>query len=78
MCGVVYNYFSSLFTSEVFDPEEGVMADVHRLVTVGMNRELAAPFTTEEVNKALWSIGDLKALGPDGYMQFSTNVSGTC
>jgi hypothetical protein len=28
MCGIVYNYFSSLFISEVFDPDEGVLADV--------------------------------------------------
>jgi hypothetical protein len=28
MCGIVYNYFSIYFTSEVFDPDEGVLADV--------------------------------------------------
>jgi hypothetical protein len=31
-----------------------------------MNRGLTAPFTAEEVKKSLWSIGDLKAPGPDG------------
>jgi hypothetical protein len=31
-----------------------------------MNRGFTAPFTAEEVKKSLWSIGDLKAPGPDG------------
>jgi hypothetical protein len=66
MCGLVYNYFTNLFTKEEFDPEEGALADVQRRVTEEMNIGLMAPFTTEEVNKALWSIGDLKAPGPDG------------
>jgi hypothetical protein len=35
-------------------------------VTPGMNESLLAPFSAEEVKKALYSIGDLKAPGPDG------------
>ena len=31
-----------------------------------MNRALLAPYTAEEVRKALFDIGDLKAPGPDG------------
>jgi hypothetical protein len=31
-----------------------------------MNEVLLAPYTAEEVKKALFSIGDLKAPGPDG------------
>jgi hypothetical protein len=58
MCGVVYNYFSNLFESEVIDPDDGVLADVQRLVPDGTNRGLTAPFMVEEVKKALWSIGD--------------------
>jgi hypothetical protein len=53
MCGVVFNYFSNLFESEVIDPDDGVLADVQRLVTDDMNRGLTAPFTAEEVKKAL-------------------------
>jgi hypothetical protein len=36
-----------------------------------MNQRLTAPYTREEVKKAMFNIGDLKA------MQFFTNVSGT-
>ena len=35
-------------------------------VTTDMNQILMAPFSREEVKKALFSTGDLKALGPDG------------
>jgi hypothetical protein len=40
MCGVVYNYFSELFTSEVLDLEESVFDDVKHLVIEDMNRGL--------------------------------------
>ena len=43
-----------------------VLSDVNRRVTTDMNQILMAPFSREEVKKALFSIGDLKALGPDG------------
>lgn len=43
-----------------------VFEDVHTLVTEEMNRGLLAPFTGQEVKKALFQIGDLKAPGPDG------------
>jgi hypothetical protein len=66
MYNVVYDYFSGLFSSEVEEPDEAVFVDVQRLVTEDMNRGLLAPFSTEEVKKALFSIGDLKAPGPDG------------
>jgi hypothetical protein len=66
MCDVVYNYFTYLFTSEVSALEESVFDDVQQLVTEDMNRGLLAPFTAEEVKKALFNIRDLKAPGSDG------------
>jgi hypothetical protein len=66
MCDLVHEYFTNLFTSEVGDPGEEALVDVQRRVTKEMNRGLMKPFTEEEVKKALWSIGDLKAPGPDG------------
>jgi hypothetical protein len=35
-------------------------------MTGEMNSRLCAPYTREEVKKALFNIGDLKAPGPDG------------
>jgi hypothetical protein len=50
----------------VVDTEESVFDDIQQLVTEDMNISLLAPYTTEEVKKALFNIGDLKAPGPDG------------
>jgi hypothetical protein len=63
---MVKDYFGTLFTREVLDVEDGVLNDVDRRVTNEMNQALLEPFTREEVKKALFSIGDLKAPGPDG------------
>jgi hypothetical protein len=66
MGAMVKEYFDNLFTREVLEFDEGILADVDQKVSVGMNQLLLAPFTREEVKKALFSIGDLKAPGPDG------------
>jgi hypothetical protein len=66
MCNIVQNYFVNLFTSEVGDLDPIVLADVQRSVTQDMNSGLLAPFTYEEVKKALLHIGNFKAPGPDG------------
>jgi hypothetical protein len=59
-------YFRGLFTSDDGDPAEAVLDKVKQKVTQPMNEALLEPFTAEEVKKALFSIGDLKAPGPDG------------
>lgn len=66
MCNIVQTYFQELFNSEVGDPDPHVLSDVQRSVTQEMNTGLLAPFTYEEVKKALFQIGDFKAPGPDG------------
>ena len=43
-----------------------VVEKVKPRVTNAMNDELNKPYTREEVKKALFNIGDLKAPGPDG------------
>jgi hypothetical protein len=63
---MVKEYFTNLFTSERPIVDGGVLGDVTRKVTPAMNLLLNAPFSKEEVQKALFSIGDLKAPGPDG------------
>jgi len=66
MCSIVQDYFGNLFTSELGEPHPAILADVQRYVTQDMNTGLLAPFSYEEVKKALFQIGDLKAPGPDG------------
>ncbi|XP_072146497.1 uncharacterized protein [Setaria viridis] len=66
MGAMVKDYFGTLFTREVLEVEDGILNDVDRRVTSAMNQALLEPFTREEVKKALFSIGDLKAPGPDG------------
>ena len=66
MKALIDNYFQLLFTSEVSEPNEDVLNKVKPKVTPYMNEALMATYTEEEVKKALFSIGDLKAPGPDG------------
>lgn len=66
MCDIVEEYFQKLFTSETAEVDGNILADVTGRITSHMNNELTAPFTGEEVKKALFQIGDLKAPGPDG------------
>lgn len=62
----IIQYFSNLFTAEVDAPDEPVISTVKRCVSQEMNDALMAPYSAEEVKKALFDIGDLKAPGPDG------------
>ena len=48
----------------MLDPD--VLAKVKRKVSRAMNDMLTAEYTRDEVKKALFSIGDFKAPGPDG------------
>ncbi|XP_071677285.1 uncharacterized protein [Lolium perenne] len=59
-------YFQNLFSTDVQNPDQGVFDKVIPRVTEDMNQILLAPYTREEVKKALFNIGDLKAPGPDG------------
>jgi hypothetical protein len=72
---VIHDYFFNLFTSEVQDLDPEMMTKIFPRVTDAMNESLLAPFSVEDVNKAIFSIGDYKAPGPDGlhavfYKQF--------
>ena len=66
MRGLIDTYFRSLFTSEVIELKVEVLNKVKTKVTPYMNEALLAPYTAEEVKRALFSIGDFKAPGPDG------------
>ena len=75
---MVQHYFVNLFSSETQEVDLAVLLDVNRRVTTDMNQILMAPFSREEVKKALFSIGDLKAPGPDGLHAVFLNGSGIC
>ena len=66
LSSIITGYFAELFTSQVHAPNMNVLDHVNGIVIVKMNEILMTPYTCEEVRKALFSIGDLKAPGPDG------------
>lgn len=78
MSALVKDFFANLFTSEVHEVDQEALRDVNSRVTPDMNLFLLAPFSREEVKKALFSIGDLKAQGRMDYMRFSLSASGIC
>ena len=63
-------YFSNLFTSEVLYPNQEVLSLVRSRVTTEMNNAPLAPYTVDNVHKALFGIGDLKLRGRMVFMLF--------
>ena len=54
----IMQYFPNLFTAKVDAPDL-----VKRIATQDMNNSLLAPYLPEEIKKALFDNGELKALG---------------
>jgi hypothetical protein len=63
---VIVSYFTNLFSTDNSTIDPIFMDKVIPKVTQDMNDMLTAPFLAEDVKKAVFSIGDLKAPGPDG------------
>jgi hypothetical protein len=63
---LIQHYFSNLFTSEVNETDLALLEKIMPKVTPLMNEQFLAPFSPEDVKKAIFSTGDYKALGPDG------------
>jgi hypothetical protein len=63
---IITNYFTGLFSSDVAETNEDLLQKVKPKVTADMNEQPIAPFTAEEVKKALFAIRDFKASGTDG------------
>lgn len=64
---LILAYFSSLFSSDVIEPDIEVINKV-KLLTAYTNDTLTTPYSAEELRKSLFSIDDLKA--PMVYMLF--------
>lgn len=62
----IQHYFANLFTSEVQQTDPSILENFHSKVTMQMYDMLLAPFTYDDIRKAIISIGDPKAQGPDG------------
>ena len=62
----ISGYFAGLFSTEIEEPDPELLAKVVPKVTDVMNDRLLQPYSAEEVKKALFSIGDMKAPGTDG------------
>ena len=75
---MITEYFQHLFSAEVNVPAMNVITKVKRRVTDYMNESLMAPYTEEEVRKALFSIGYLQAPGPDRLHAIFYKKFGTC
>jgi hypothetical protein len=63
---MISDYFSGLFSTEVYDTDPALLDKVIPRVTPEMNEYLQREFSPEDVKKALFSIGDMKAPGSDG------------
>jgi hypothetical protein len=63
---LIRDYFVNIFNSEVQAIDGSFLEKIQPKITQGMNEKFLNPFTAEEVKKAVFSIGDYKAPGPDG------------
>jgi hypothetical protein len=73
---MIVNYFTNLFSTDNPAIVPAFMEKVIPKVTPEMNDMLTAPFAADEVKKVVFSIGDLKAPGPDGLHAFFIKSSG--
>jgi hypothetical protein len=62
---IIFQYFANLFTFEVYNLDLVMMDKIQPSVTQAMIEKLLAPFSPEDVKKAVFNIGDFKAPGPD-------------
>jgi len=73
---VIVQYFSNLFTSTHALAMDDVLDYVPSRFTIDINNLLCAPYTKEEVDRALHQMHPRKAPGPDGMNPFFTKNSG--
>lgn len=66
--GVVLDYFSSLLCSVQPDERDiqRVVRCVNKKIFDSLMIILSSPYSPEEIQKAIFSMGPMKAMGPDG------------
>ena len=64
---MVTGFYRNLYTTEGVTDMDRVLQHVPRKVTPHMNEMLTAPYTKDEVKKALFQMGPTKSPGPDGF-----------
>ncbi|KAF7115523.1 hypothetical protein RHSIM_RhsimUnG0053200 [Rhododendron simsii] len=60
-------FFSTLFKSTGPRDFNDVLSNVKRCITLDMNCRLTRNVTNEEIKEAVFQLGSLKSLGPDGF-----------
>lgn len=63
----IWQFYDNLNATEPTDALSECMQLIPNIVTNDMNEHLIAPVTMAEVEKAVFSLGALKAPGPDGF-----------
>lgn len=61
------SYFQKVYTKEPTLLADDVLEPIVPQLAAAVNERLNAPFSDEEISDALFPIGPLKALGPDGF-----------
>ena len=64
---MILNFFKMLFTEEVIDRTKLITNMAFSVISEDQNRDLLKNITNEEIKKAMFSMGDLKAPGEDGF-----------
>ena len=72
----VFIYFNNLYREESNKITQRVMECIPSIVTESMNQTLTAPISNEEVKEAVFEMGRLKALGPNGFPSVFFNLIG--
>ena len=81
MGSIAVDYFTSLFSTSNPSTMEEVIAHVEQVVCPDMNARLMAPYSAEEVKRALFQMSPSKSPGSDGitalFFQKLWNIVGT-